>query len=87
MRHMEIRIRFKKRLVLQAAESNSFFFTLMCQPHALHNFSAAAGTKDICKIFILLTRMKNVKVMACAAVEDRNLCESSRSKSEKKKKF
>lgn len=85
VRHVEIRICFKKRLLLQAAESNSFFSTLMCHPHALHNFSAAAGTKDISKISIFLTSIENVKVMACAAVEDRNMCESGKSRGKKKK--
>lgn len=87
VRHVEIRICFKKRLLLQAAESNSFFSTLMCHPHGLHNFSAAAGTKDMSKISIFLTSMENVKVMACAAVEDRNVCESGKSRGKKKKKF
>lgn len=38
--------------------------------HALHNFSAAAGTKGISKISMWRTSMENVKLMACAAVEE-----------------
>lgn len=66
--------RGNKDLFLQATfaegyrEQQVFFSTLTCQPHALHIFSAAAGTKGISKISMWLTNMKNVKAMACAAV-------------------
>lgn len=72
--------------MLQAAESNSFMFfsTSMCQPHFLQNFSAVADTKDISNIPILLTRIENAKVMACADTEDKNVCENGRRRGEKK---